>query len=74
MMSPWNRNFTPEAFVTSVKSEPATFFRRESSPPRIRLHATTPPAAARTTARASNRRTKSSIGRADPHGRFSGPR
>ena len=32
VMSPWNRNFTPEAFVTSVKRPPVTCLRAEGSP------------------------------------------
>src|ERR1035438_6468146 len=51
-------NRTPDASVTSVNREPVTFFLRELSPCRRRLHAAALAAATRTTARARNRRTK----------------
>ncbi len=56
MMSPWNRNATPEAAVTSVKSEPVTFVRRDGSSRKRIFQATASPAARTTTTIAAARR------------------
>src|SRR5664280_823994 len=57
-VTPQPQATTPDPSVTSANSEPVTFFLRELSPCRRRLHAAAPAAATRMTARARNRRTK----------------